>query len=354
MMTRKKFVAFAILTTGLVLAGGVLLLLSMDLLLHARAERSAGLNRWGYRGPVVGRKQPGETRLVMLGGSTAFGYGVMANESIPAMLEQRLRQRHPEHPWTVVNLGYNTEGAYAFLPNLEDFAFLDYDLVMLYEGYNDLYGDQEPNLVTVRRQSPIFRSTGYFPILPLWLNERALVLRSGGANIAQAYDNAAGRNPQTVFRPNLTNRATASALDAVASVTSALERQFDRRGPVAANRAHVDPALGCPEPWITYCASQHRAIEYALARGTRVLVVGQPELTTEHPGARHAEQQRALGEMVQRVYGSNPRVAYLRLGAVVNLRDPDVSFDLMHLSVDGNRIVADALVDPVVRLWSAR
>ena len=40
--------------------------------------------------------------------------------------------------------------------------------------------DEGPNLVVVREQSPIFRATGYFPILPLAFREKAMALRSGG------------------------------------------------------------------------------------------------------------------------------------------------------------------------------
>ena len=130
--------------------------------LHHRAERSAGLNRYGYRGPVVGRKQPGELRVVMLGGSTVFGYGVAWNESIAAQLEPRLEQRLGRTV-TVVNLGFNNEGAYAFLPNLEDFAYLDYDVIVLYEGYNDLAGDEQVNRPVYRRDSAVYRAHRVLP-----------------------------------------------------------------------------------------------------------------------------------------------------------------------------------------------
>src|SRR5688572_6775225 len=92
-LTRRKRIAFALgaMTLSFIAMAGVLL--AADLVLHYRAERSAGLNRYGYRGPVIGRKQPGELRVVMLGGSTVFGYGVAWNESIPVYLEAGLRER---------------------------------------------------------------------------------------------------------------------------------------------------------------------------------------------------------------------------------------------------------------------
>ena len=102
-LTRKKKVVFALIAMTLSFAGVLLLLLAADLVVHYRAERSAGLNRYGYRGPVVSRKQPGELRVVMLGGSTVFGYGVSWNESIPVYLEAKLRERS-KRPVRAVNL----------------------------------------------------------------------------------------------------------------------------------------------------------------------------------------------------------------------------------------------------------
>ena len=73
-ISRRKFVAFALTAMSLSVVAAVLLLLIADLFVHSRAERSAGLNRWGYRGRVAASKKSGELRAVMLGGSTVFGY----------------------------------------------------------------------------------------------------------------------------------------------------------------------------------------------------------------------------------------------------------------------------------------
>lgn len=347
-VSRKKFIVFALITTAMVMIFGAILMLTADLILHHRAEKSAGLNRWGYRGPVLSSKQAGEVRLAMLGGSTAFGYGVMWNESIPELLARRLNAQHADHPWTAVNLGYNTEGAHAFLPNLRDFAYLDYDIVILYEGYNDLLGDSNPNYVTVRQQSPIFRATGYFPILPLWLDEKALMLRAGGT-VADGYAKIHG-DPQTVFQPNLAQRASASAVDGAAAVAGALERQFARVGEGVPSGKLVESSLGCPDPWSSYCEAQHRAIQFALDHGKRVLVVGQPELPSANLRERHQQQQQALADMLRREYASNSRVAYFSVGDRLDLSSTDLSFDQMHLNPNGNRIVADALTEPVFQL----
>lgn len=343
-ISRRRKILFAMIAMPLVVVLGVSLILAADLVLHHRAERSAGLNRWGYRGPVLGRKQPNEVRVAIVGGSTAFGYGVTWNESIPVMAAERLNQRHPERAWTGVNLAYNNEGAYSFLPNLRDFAYLDYDIVILYEGYNDLLGDLQPNYVTVRQNSPVFRTTGYFPILPLWLDEKALLVRGG----------ATAGPDRAVFTPGLTDRASASAYDAAAAVATALTRQFEHAASARDPVMKTANGFGCPAPWITYCASVHRAVRFLLDRDKRVMVVRQPALPVDAVLKRHVAQQEALRVMLQREFGSDSRVAYFSAETLVDLTNIDASFDRMHLSPVGNRMVADALTEPLYQLWKTQ
>ena len=90
-LTRRKrlvFAAAAIVVPCLALGG---VLLAVDIHLHTKYQTSAGFNVWGYRGPVAGRKQPGEYRIAVLGGSAAYGYGVNTRRFRAA--EKRLRDR---------------------------------------------------------------------------------------------------------------------------------------------------------------------------------------------------------------------------------------------------------------------
>ena len=345
-ISKRKFLAFSVAAAALSAVVVFALAVAADLYLHHRAGRSAGLNRWGYRGPVVSRKQPGEVRVAMVGGSTAFGYGVTWNEAIPALLEVELNRRYPDNVWRGLNLGYNTEAAFAFLPNLEDFAYLDYDVAVLYEGYNDLAGALDPTRVVVRRQSPVFRATGYFPILPLVLREKAMALRTGG-NIEAGYAQERTGKAQTVFRPNALNRTSADALDAASAVAESLGRQFDRLSKDEASAPVVTGELGCPTPWVSYCDAQYRAIRFLLDSGKRVLVVSQPKFVEPRGRERHEHQRAALKGMISRQFGSNSRVAYFSAADIVDLADRDLSFDQMHLGLDGNRLVAGALAEPV-------
>lgn len=339
-----KFFWFAggaiVLSTVLVLA----LLLGVDLYLHHRFEQAAGLNIRGYRGPVVKRKQPGERRVVVLGGSAAFGYGVPPTQSFPAYLQQRLNeQRRQQHqgPISVVNLAFNVQGAYSFFYTLKDYEDLDYDLALLYEGYNDL--TQTPNLALFRHHSPIFRLTGYYPIFPMIFQEKAMALRHGG-DLEGAY-----RNTPTVFRPNLAQRTTASALEVAVHINQSLERQLGRLSDTTPSNtplAAQGPALNaCGERWAFYCGAVFRAAEYALNRGKRVLVVTQPYISDGH-----IEQQQALVGMLRERFGDNPRLRYVNLGRAVDVRDTTLCYDGMHLTGTGNERIAEQLVRPVLEI----
>lgn len=350
-LSRRKKVVFALVAMTLSLIGGLVLLLAADLVLHSRAERSAGLNRYGYRGPVAARKEAGELRVVMLGGSTVFGYGVAWNESIPALLETRLRERL-KRPVSVVNLGYNNEGAYSFVPNLEDFEYLDFDAIILYEGYNDLPGDSGVNKSIYRRDSAVYRLTGYFPILPLYLDEKAKMLRYGGnLNLAYEQERAAKEN-RTVFRPNLAQRTSAGALEAVKKMTEALDSQLARVSAAPKATLATESQFGCADPYINYCDSVARAVQFGITRGHAVVVGSQPRL----PGRTrevHTRQQAMLTAMLQRNFSGNPLVAWADLSQAINLEDPQMTFDAMHLSPGANALVADGFVEPVLAATSA-
>lgn len=335
-MTRRKKLIFAFLAVALASGMTTAMLLAVDIYLHGRYERSAGYNVWGYRGPHVGSRRPGEIRMAMLGGSTAFGYGVSWEESIPAQLEQRLTS--PQRPVTVVNLAYNNEGAYSLRFTLEDYEWLDLDIALLYDGYNDVtMTAPDANTQVFRRDSPVFRLTGYLPIFPIIFKEKAAALRSGGD------PSAAYSGDKPVFRPGLAARGAAGVLSVTAGVGEALGRQVN----TVSSPSHQDGPSGaadCERTWTLYCASVAKAIDVALAQGVAVMFVGQPELH-----ARHAQQQQQVAGMIARRYAGNARVTYVSMAQAVNLADQQLSFDGMHLTADGNKRLAERLAVEVLQ-----
>jgi len=335
------FAACAVLLTSFMMVAA---LMAADLYLHKRTERSAGLNVWGYRGPVAPKKRPGDIRVAVLGGSTVFGYGVTRDQAFPALLEQRLNGRVAGgRRFSVVNLGYNNEGAYSFRYTLEDYAYLDIDIVCLYEGYNDLMGDPNgANHSVYRRNSPIFRLTGYFPVFPLVFREKAMALLHGG-NVNAAY----APDGKTVFHPTAANRATAAALETAATIGDSLERQLERVAKPAPGAGPRPQSGSCAYPWTDYCDSVAGAVDYALSHGQRVLVVTQPYPLWPKVEERHRSQQQALADMLHERFADRPAFRYVNLGDAVDLRDGTLSYDGMHLTPAGNARIADRLAGPV-------
>lgn len=342
MITRRRKFVFAFVAMMLAVTFTSAALLAVDLYVHHRAEKSAGLNRWGYRGPVVSGKAAGELRIVMVGGSTVFGYGGPWHEAAPAMLEGELRKAHPGRVINVVNLGYNNEGAYAALPTLEDYRYLDYDLVILYEGYNDHLGDRAPNRQVYRRESVIYRWTGYSPILPLALREKAKVLRNGG------FGSGATEDGKQVFRPNAVARTSATAMETANALGEMVGRQLDR---ISTAPGGMPPAgMDCAAPWSRYCESMMRAITYARGQGAKVLVIGQPLIPSPTDEARNIQQRESLAAALAAKFGRDAGVGYLDLTRALDLSDPKMTFDGMHLGREGNHLLAQLMVPAVEKL----
>lgn len=350
-LSRKRRAIFALAAVTIAFALSFLVLLSIDIFLHGRFEKSAGFNIWGYRGPAVPKKKQGEYRVVVLGGSSAYGYGVTWDRAMPAALERKLDEvTVPRKRFTVINLGYNNEGAYSFAPTLQDYLWLRYDLACLYEGYNDVMGDpRSPNLSVFRHESPVFRLTGYLPIFPMIFKEKAAAILHGG-DIGAAYHDS-----KTVFRPGLAARATAGALNAAAGIGASFERQLGRVSVEAHHEITDVASTGCKYPWQEYCRSMLVAIEFALQHNTQVLIVTQPyDSRTTYVNLRHREQQREMAAMLSRRFAGDPRVRYLNFGERVDLTNPALSFDRMHLTADGNERLAGGLVQPVLEMADGR
>src|SRR5207245_6100377 len=103
---RKRTVFFCI-WIALSAAAMLAAVLFVDLYLHHRH----GVNIWGYRGPVAARKEPGEKRIVVLGGSVVWGYGLPWNQAFPAQLLQKLEATRGANGIgrvSVLNLGFTS------------------------------------------------------------------------------------------------------------------------------------------------------------------------------------------------------------------------------------------------------
>ncbi|NDD92014.1 hypothetical protein EBZ37_08020 [bacterium] len=102
-----------------------------------------------------------------------------------------------------------------------------------------------------------------------------------------------------------------------------------------------DPA----NPWAFYLTQTQKSIEIALAQGGKVLLLGQPCI-----GAWHEEQQAALFRFWREKYSADPRIGYLDLARELDLKDPQLAPDGMHLSLKGHQKLAPLLVPVLLQM----
>lgn len=348
-MTRRRKLLFALVALAMSVVFSLILLFAADLYVHRKFADAGGLNTRGYRGELVGRKAEGERRVLVVGGSTALGYGVRANEAIPAVLQSLLNTAQPGQAApprvSVVNLGYNNAGVDQFTDVLEDYAYLSPDLVVFYTGYNDLVFTDTfalQNRDIGRRSSALFRWIGYFPMLPMVAKEKAMAIRYGGEL------DAAYKGRQTAFKPSALQRSQAALLEAMGRIGDSLDQPSTgaTRPPA---RAPKDPAaIECAQ-YTDYCDALGTAIQYAIDHGARVLVVTEPYIS-----AIHREQQALSSIYVRKRFRDAARVGLANLGTAVDLSDPAMDRDGSHLTPLGSRRVAERLVAPVTALLAGR
>ena len=313
---RLLFKLVSILLSALIC---VAVLLGIDLYLHYKH----GINLHGYRGPSLGAKQPGEKRIAILGGSTTWGFGLRYGQDFPAQLETMLAQSqelsHPA-PIHVLNLGFNNEGAYSFKFTMNDYAYLNPDVIVLYSGYNDLNAIQ--NYSVYRHRSPIFVRTGFLPLLPSLTVDKLTVWKR----------DLSGSDRRTVFQPPVRGKPVGNNLDE--QVGKLREDKVNTR---------ATPSASCPAEWQFYCAEISGTIDLALKQGKRVMVVTEPYISDAH-----VAQQQALRDMLAARFADKANVRYLDLGWTVDLRDPAMCWDGMHLTAAGNERIAAALREPLI------
>jgi lysophospholipase L1-like esterase len=133
------------------------------------------VNSHGFRGPELRPRQANTIRIVALGDSQTFGFGVEDGEVFTALLENLLRDRFPRTDFQVINTGSPSFGTYGQLELLRTrWAELEPDLVLLqFLPVNDF----QDNRAAARQLQPRVRddmltaaaAAGADPVPPAWL-----------------------------------------------------------------------------------------------------------------------------------------------------------------------------------------
>jgi hypothetical protein len=194
---------------------------ALDLYAHKHAENVAGLNIRGYRGPVAHQKQPREIRVAVFGGTRAFGLGSSAAWTMATVIRQEVmlatdrpgREIRQVVPFTLAWPGALPD---SYATTLDYFAYLKPDYICIYD---DLGVGGAP---LREEQSGLFARTGYWPALPVALQEKGMLWRFG--SVRAGYDRqAASASPQGPVR-----RAAGAGLQLAGQLLSSGDRLIAR------------------------------------------------------------------------------------------------------------------------------
>jgi hypothetical protein len=306
-MTHRRIVVGRVLLVIAALGFCLAAAAALEIFASYRVRKTAW-NVRGYRGRVLGRKAPGEIRVFAVGGSTTYGYTVDRDETYPAQLETILRQRlGPARPVSVANLGHLSDSSVCYEPTYRDYRYLDADIVILYEGYNDVEGPSRRTERDCYQQgSLIFRWTGFFPIAPLFLREHWYRLRYG--SITKGYE--------------------------VARETQLAARSMSAPG---------GPAISAYE---NYERNVLSFVRRRLEEGKGVVFASQPYIGNP----AHLDQQRRIRAALEPLM-SNSRFRYRDFLYLFGGKWDAAWFnELMWLNPRGNRMLAEQLSEPVIEL----
>ncbi|MGE0159669.1 MAG: SGNH/GDSL hydrolase family protein [Dehalococcoidia bacterium] len=108
----------------------------------------ANANSLGYRGPEVSCEKPkGTTRIVLVGGSSTYGWGVEDDQTLDEYMRQELSTRYPGRRFEVVNLafdGYDSFQDYERI-RIEGLGYQP-DVIVVNNGINDVRNARYPDL----------------------------------------------------------------------------------------------------------------------------------------------------------------------------------------------------------------
>jgi hypothetical protein len=322
-----------------------LIVVAVDVNLHDRLEGVAGQNTRGYRGALrLTAPGGGQHRLLMVGDASTFGFGVSLDESLPSYLRYRLwvRGRRTDDKYSVqmINAAAVPDAAYALRYAIRDYARFRPDIVIIDGGYDGFCEGCAPNRSVSRHRSAIFRSTGYWPIVPQYLEERGTMLEARssyparflGVTLAVAGRTAAALDEAAVF-----GRRALSA-----------EGPERRDGIVGADgRVELPREPSCGPRWSEYCGAIAAAVDEALAHpATRHVVVMTPPYLSD----RHREQQRVMAAMIAARFGASPLVSYLDAGDAIDLRDPTLALGGGIRTMRGNQELGEQILGRLLPL----
>lgn len=300
--------------------------------LYERAKFRIKVSPQGYAKPVFSkRKDEGVFRLICIGDSNTFGWGVEPDECYPAVLTGLLEEALPEKSLEIINMG--VPGYSSLQGRLlveEEVLDLEPDLVVACYGFNDTWYVTRPDAANLARASGLAGRM-------VSLLTRFRLIYWGGRLFKNCFSGASG------------GEAELGLEDLSQEEIEALKKRSVRRVSPEAHRANIAALCGslekhgtevilldmfCQGPW-------HSAMREAAGEWNVPVVDGEGYLT----------------DVLKRVQEGDPALEELRLWALEKYtalaldKDPRLYIfnDNCHANPEGYRLLARLVADEVIK-----
>ena len=121
-------------------------------------SKSVNINSFGLRGEEITlEKSKDITRIVMLGGSTTFGwYALDDDDTIPSHLQKIMNQNENEMKFEVINAGHPSASSSFETKFLKEVLKFEPDIIIVYDGYNEITAPLPMDIPESKMQLQIF------------------------------------------------------------------------------------------------------------------------------------------------------------------------------------------------------
>ena len=302
------------------------------------------VNSLGLRGeefPIV--KPPGEFRILCIGGSTTAGEEVREAETYPARLQEMLRARNPGMAIRVINGGIP---AYELPDSTRLFELNHYrfgaDVVTIYHGINDLYSHRGADADIPRRLNYTAR-----PTMPFYFESE--IQHAWSIPPLESVLDVLARNSylfsmEQELRRTVLARTRPPLPQPDRAGLEAFEREYRALGRAIAGARAVPLPMTFAIAWPgEFDAADRRRIETSFlpwARGARAsLQTAREILDLQNEAIRNVAREE--GWSVSEVSGG--------------VRPDRAHFvDVCHLTIEGNRRIAELLSEKIQPLIEQR
>ena len=279
----------------------------------------SGWNHKGYRGVVKDLKSKDQKRVAFFGGSVVAGYGVNFRDAIPYILEEKFVNEKID----VVNLGFNGNGIMGISHDVKNYLYLDYDLAVIHNGYNDCTIERF-NKRSARNDNFFFRNFGYLPIMKTYIQEKLYLILHPNENkhsseiISEYYEKKNIKMQKIMPKPKM-------CYDNVNNNLSENEIKNFKK--------HL---------YKFYVPKFEETLIFLEKKNIKTIIIIQPSYNDL--------RQNIQSDIIRKLSKQHAGVVLLDLSNKMDISDKKISYDNIHYTRLGNEMAVDLMYKEIINL----